>query len=154
KSCFDRIGHDWLLTHIPMDKVILRKWLKAGFVETEAFHPTAEGTPQGGIIPPVLANLALDGLQGVLQRHLTATPPQARRTKVHLVRYADDFVITGSSREILAEQVLPVVQQFLRERHLELSLEKTKITPIADGFDFLGQTVRRFADKVLVRPTK
>jgi RNA-directed DNA polymerase len=154
KSCFDRISHDWLLTHIPMDKVILRQWLKAGYLEAEAFHPTETGTPQGGIISPALANRALDGLQAELQRHFSATGRQARQTKVHLVRYADDFVVTGSSRELLAEQVLPVVQRFLNGRGLELSRDKTKITAAVDGFDFLGQQVRRFGRKLLVRPAK
>ena len=154
KSCFDRISHDWLLTHIPMDKVILRQWLKAGYLEAEAFHPTETGTPQGGIISPTLANRALDGLQAELQRRFNATPRQARQTKVHLVRYADDFLVTGSSRRLLAEQVLPVVQHFLSGRGLELSRDKTKITAVADGFDFLGQQVRRFGRKLLVRPAK
>src|ERR1019366_8379716 len=141
KSCFDRISHDWLLTHVSMDKVILRQWLKAGYLEAEAFHATETGTPQGGIISPALANRALDGLQAELQQHFNATPPQTRQTKVHLVRYADDFVVTGSSRELLAEQVLPVVQRFLSGRGLELSVKKTKITAVADGFEFLGQQV-------------
>jgi RNA-directed DNA polymerase len=154
KSCFDRISHDWLLTHIPMDKVILRQWLKAGYLEAEAFHPTETGTPQGGIISPALANQALDGLQAELQRHFNTTPRHTRQTKVHLVRYADDFVITGSSRELLTQQVLPVVQRFLNGRGLELSRDKTKITAVADGFDFLGQQVRRFGRKLLVRPAQ
>lgn len=154
KSCFDRISHDWLLTHIPMDQVILRQWLKAGYLEAGNWYPTTAGTPQGGILSPVLANLTLDGLQGELHRHFTATPRQASQTKVHLVRYADDFVVTGSSQELLAAQVLPVVQRFLAVRGLELSPVKTKITPITAGFDFLGQTVRRFGRQVLVRPAK
>src|SRR5262249_5194293 len=79
---------------------------------------------------------------------------QARQHKVHLVRYADDFIITGSSQTLLAGQVMPVVQRFLRERGLELSPEKTQITPVTEGFDFLGQTVRRFGRKVLRRPAK
>jgi RNA-directed DNA polymerase len=154
KSCFDRISHDWLLTHVSMDKVILRQWLKAGYLEAEAFQATETGTPQGGIISPALANRALDGLQAELPRHFNATPRQTRQTKVHWVRYADDFVVTGSSRELLAEQVLPVVQRFLSGRGLELSLKKTKITAVADGFEFLGQQVRRLGRKLLVRPAK
>jgi RNA-directed DNA polymerase len=154
KSCYDRISHDWLLTHIPMDKVVLRKWLQAGYIEAEAWHPTTEGTPQGGIISPVLANLTLDGLQATLHERFSATSRDARQHKVHLVRYADDFVITGSSQTLLTEQVMPLVQRFLRERGLELSAEKTKITPVTVGFDFLGQTVRRFGRTVLRRPAK
>lgn len=63
KSCFDRISHDWLLEHVPTDKLVLRKWLKAGYIEKTVYHSSDEGTPQGGIISPVLANLALDGLE-------------------------------------------------------------------------------------------
>src|SRR5256885_10564980 len=66
KACFDRISHEWLLTHIPMDKSILRKWLKAGFIDKHALYPTEAGTPQGGICSPVIANLALNGLERIL----------------------------------------------------------------------------------------
>jgi len=93
-------------------------------------------------------------LQAELQQHFNRTPRQTRQTKVHLVRYADDFVITGSSRELLTQQLLPIVQRFLNGRGLELSRDKTKITAVADGFDFLGQQVRRFGRKLLVRPAK
>src|SRR5262249_16584949 len=62
-SCFDRISHQWLLTHVPMQRVLLRKWLQAGYLDRDVFHDTTEGTPQGGIISPALANLALDGLE-------------------------------------------------------------------------------------------
>src|SRR3990172_9944980 len=68
KSCFDRISHEWLLAHVPVDKAIVRKWLKAGYLEKGALHPTEEGTPQGGVISPVLANLALDGLETLLRQ--------------------------------------------------------------------------------------
>jgi RNA-directed DNA polymerase len=154
KSCFDRISHDWLLTHVPMDKGILRRWLKAGFLDRSVLHATTEGTPQGGICSPALANLTLDGLQGLLRRRFAADGRSARRHKVHLVRYADDFIITGSSAELLEGEVKPLVRQFLKERGLELSEEKTRVTHIDDGFDFLGQTVRRFGGKVLIRPSR
>jgi RNA-directed DNA polymerase len=90
KSCFDRISHDWLLTHVPLDKVILHKWLKAGFLEKGVLHDTTEGTPQGGILSPALANWALDGLQDVLRQRYANTASRNRMHKVHLVRYADD----------------------------------------------------------------
>jgi RNA-directed DNA polymerase len=155
KSCFDRISHEWLLANVPMDKAILRKWLSAGFVDQNVFFPTEEGTPQGGIISPVLANLALDSLQGVLRsafrrRKRAAGPNQM----VNLVRYADDFVITGCSQELLVEKVRPLVEAFLAERGLELSPEKTTITHIEAGFDFLGQTVRKYRGKLLITPSK
>lgn len=151
KSCFDRISHEWLLNHIPMDAGILRKWLKAGYVEKGALHPTEEGTPQGGVISPVLANMALDGLEALLRQQLRHS--QRKPTKVHFIRYADDFVITGNSRELLETQVKPLVEQFLRERGLELSPEKTTVTHITEGFDFLGQNVRKYGAKLLIKPS-
>jgi RNA-directed DNA polymerase len=153
KSCFDQIGKDWLIEHIPMDKDMLRCWLEAGYLEEGVIHPTTAGTPQGGIISPVLANCTLDGLQALLASHFPAGSKQ--RYKVHLVRYADDFIITGSSRFLLEHRVKPLVEQFLKERSLELSHEKTRITHIRDGFDFLGQTIRRYrCGKVLVKPSR
>jgi RNA-directed DNA polymerase len=89
----------------------------------------------------------------LLQEHFGATPRQRSRNKVHLVRYADDFLITGTSRELLREEVRPLVAHFLHERGLELSHEKTKITRVEDGFDFLGQHVRRYGAKLLLKPS-
>ncbi len=153
KSCFDRISHPWLVAHIPMDKGILRAWLQAGFLEEGVRFDTTEGTPQGGIISPVLANRTLDGLQALLAEHFPSNGP--RRGKVHLVRYADDFIITGRSEGLLRRKVMPLVAHFLSERSLELSHEKTRITHIDDGFDFLGQTIRRYAcGKVYIVPSR
>lgn len=157
QSCFDRISHDWLLAHVPMERAILRQWLKAGYLEKHVFCPTEEGTPQGGIISPVLANLALDGLERRLREHYPRTGEGSRagqQAKVNLIRYADDFVITGSSQELLESEVQPLVQAFLGERGLELSAEKTTITRIEDGFDFLGQNVRKYQGKLLIQPAK
>jgi RNA-directed DNA polymerase len=154
KACFDRISHEWLLTHVPMDRQMLRQWLKAGFLEKQAWFATTEGTPQGGTISPVLANWTLDGLQRLLAEQFANTPKGQGRSKVHLVRYADDFVITGTSRELLCDQVQPLVAHFLQERGLELSHEKTQITHVEAGFDFLGQNVRRYpCGKVLTKPS-
>src|SRR5437762_160772 len=86
RACFDRISHDWLVTHIPMDKVILRKWLQAGYLEKDAFFATTDGTPQGGIASPALANATLDGLEPLLRERFGATRGQRTRNKVHLVR--------------------------------------------------------------------
>jgi RNA-directed DNA polymerase len=88
RSCFDEISHEWLLTHIPMDKCILKQWLKAGYIERKTFHHTEAGTPQGGIASPVLANLTLDGLEALIDR----LPHRGtkRQAKLHLVRFADD----------------------------------------------------------------
>jgi len=155
KSCYDRISHEWLLANVPMDKVILRKWLEAGFLEDGVFFATTEGTPQGGIVSPALANRTLDGLDELLARTYANTDARKRFHKVHLVRYADDFIITGTSEALLKYGVKPLVEQFLSERGLVLSHEKTRITHSEDGFDFLGQNIRRYKDgKVLIKPSK
>jgi len=155
KSCYDRIGHGWLLDHIFMDKKVLGKWLKAGYLEKQVLFATTEGTPQGGIISPVLANRTLDGLQRLLTERFGATRSRRKECRVHLVRYADDFIITGTSEVLLEYGVKPLVAQFLQERGLELSHEKTRITHSEDGFDFLGQTIRRHRNgKILIKPSK
>ena len=156
KGCFDHISHQWLLDNIPTDKVMLRKWLESGFVFNRQLFPTEEGTPQGGIISPTLANMALDGLQAMLAENF-----KLRRTKmgyfnpmVNLVRYADDFIITCSDREILESQIKPAVSEFLQARGLTLSEEKTKITHIDEGFDFLGFNIRKYKGTLLIKPSK
>lgn len=155
KGCFDFISHDWLIANVPMDKAILKKWLKAGFMEFGKLNSTDAGTPQGGIISPVLANLALDGLDDVLESHFGKKNTKAAyKTKVNYVRYADDFIITGISKEILQDKVLPVVKAFMAERGLTLSAEKTLITHIDEGFDFLGQNLRKYNGKLIIKPSK
>lgn len=155
-GCFDHISHEWMLNHIPMDTTILQSWLKAGYLEYLNWFATEEGTPQGGIISPTLANFTLDGLEALLERRFFPTHKQGQSIypKVHLVRYADDFIITGSSRELLESEVKPLVEIFLQERGLQLSLEKTRVTHIRDGFDFLGQNFRKHGNKLLVTPAK
>ena len=156
RGCFDHINHDWLVRNVPMDKSILRKWLKAGVVHKGQLLATEAGTPQGGIISPTLANVALDGLESQLIAHLKARfgSTKVKKLLVHVVRYADDFVITGISREIL-EEVRPWVEAFLAERGLQLSTEKTRITHVEEGFDFLGWNFRRYSNgKFLIKPSK
>src|SRR6266851_7886797 len=109
QGCFDNISHDWLITHVPMDKAILRKWLKAGFIEGRTWWLTKAGTPQGGIISPVLANMALDGLEAELRKKFKQAVKFQLSDMVNLVRYADDFIITGRSKEMLENEVKPLV---------------------------------------------
>lgn len=156
RGCFDNISHEWMLEHIPTDKDVLKKWLKAGFVENRNLFPTEAGTPQGGIISPTLANLTMDGLERLLKATFRSKVVGGKRTnpKANLVRYADDFIITGSSKELLESEVKPLVEQFLRERGLELSAEKTSVTHIEQGFDFLGQNTRKYGGKLLTTPSK
>lgn len=155
EGCFDNISHDWLLANIPLDKQVLRKWLKAGFIETSQLFPTESGTPQGGIISPCLANMALDGLESELKARFGKQGSRKGQIhKVHLVRYADDFIITGTSPELLENEVKPLVKEFLAGRGLKLSERKTRITHIDTGFDFLGWNVRKYNGKLLIKPSK
>jgi len=137
-----------------MDKIILKKWLKAGYMEAGNIYPTESGTPQGGVISSIYANMALDGLGKLLAEKFPKEKSLSNGHKVNYVRYADDFIITGRSKEQLENLVLPIVEQFLKERGLELSKAKTKTTHIDKGFDFLGQNVRKYNGKFLIKPSK
>lgn len=148
KGCFDNIDHEWMIKFIPMNKIKLSMWLKAGYLEKGMFNPTTDGTPQGGIISPILANMVLDGLEDLLKKHFRKVH------KIHLVRFADDFIITGCSKELLENEVMPLVNNFLKERGLQLSLEKTKVTHIGDGFDFLGFNFRKYNGTLRIKPAK
>jgi RNA-directed DNA polymerase len=148
RACFDEINHEWLLHNVPMDKQLLRLWLEAGYWEKEQLFPTAKGTPQGGLISPLLANFALDGMERAVKA------AAGRRDKVNFVRYADDFVVTGATQELLEQKVKPALTAFLKQRGLELSEQKTVITHIETGFNFLGHTVRKYGDKLLITPAK
>ena len=154
RGCFDNISHAWLLEHVPMDKIVLRKWLHAGFIDKGILFPTEAGTPQGGIASPVLANMALDGLEDAVRSALGRSPNARQPAKAHVVRYADDFIVTGATRELLEQRVKPAVEEFLAVRGLQLAPEKTLITHIRRGFDFLGQNVRKYGDKLLIKPAR
>ena len=155
KGCFDHISHEWLLRNVIIDARMLRKWLGAGVIEKNVFHITDEGTPQGGIISPTLANITLDGMEALLDRYRTRRENgKTVCRKVNLVRYADDFIITGENREVL-EEIKADLILFLQERGLELSEEKTLITHIDDGFDFLGFNIRKYRNgTLLVKPSE
>ena len=153
-GCFDQINHDWLLANIPMDKAILHKWLKSGFVEGGNWFPTIAGTPQGGIASPTLANMTLDGMEALLEKRFGAkSSRKGKQNKINFIRYADDFVITGATEAILVE-AKTLIEEFLKERGLSLSDEKTKIVHIEEGFDFLGWNVRKYDGKLLIKPAK
>src|SRR5258707_8523885 len=159
KSCFDRISHDWLLAHVPMDRATLQKWLKSGYMDKRVLHETTDGTPQGGIISPALSNCALDGLERLLKEKFPTkkllSSLGGKLPCVNLIRYADDFIITGRTNELLEGDIKPLVEQFLQARGLELSPAKTVITRVEKGFDFLGQNVRKYPNgKLLIKPSK
>lgn len=157
EGCFDNISHEWLLKNIPMDKIILGKWLKAGYMDKGSFYDTATGTPQGGIISPLLANMALDGMENLLKETFPRRPRvngKQTRLSIRLIRYADDFIVTGRTKELLEEKVKPLIEAFLAERGLRLSKVKTHITHIDEGFDFLGFNIRKYKEKLLIKPAK
>lgn len=153
---FDNINHDWMIDNVLMDKTVLRKWLRSGVVDRGQLMGTKAGTPQGGIISPALANWTLNGLESELKAHFVAKfkTKKAKELKVHVVRYADDFIVTGRSKELLEQEVVPWVREFLAVRGLRLSESKTKIVHIDDGFDFLGWNHRKYSGKLINKPSK
>lgn len=155
-SCFDQISHEWLLANIPMDKRILKQWLRAGYLDKGKLYPTLKGTPQGGIISPILMNMTLDGLERCARKSVPWYVPGTKaRNGVTVIRYADDFAVTAKSRDSLEHKILPAIKEFLAERGLALSEEKTRITNISEGFDFLGQNVRKYGNGlVMTKPTR
>jgi RNA-directed DNA polymerase len=148
KACFDNISHHWLLETIPMDKRVLNQWLKAGFVHNNEWYPSNSGAAQGGSASPTIANLALDGIETLIKSL------SRQQDKANFIRYADDFIITGNSIEFLENKVKPALKNFLATRGLTLSDEKTRITHIEEGFDFLGFNVRKYDGKLLIKPSK
>ena len=150
EKCFDKINHDWLLNNTPMETKVLKSWLKAGYIESSELFPTEEGTPQGGVISPTLANHTLNGLENYLDKqfksgyiNLKNGNHSRRKTCINVVRYADDFLVTGRSKRQL-ERVKTAISEFLIIRGLKISEEKTGIRSISQGFDFLGWTFRRY----------
>jgi len=150
-GCFDNIHHEWLLKNIPLNRRVLKQWLKSGYIEKGRLYQTHAGTPQGGIISPMLANMTLDGLEAKIQ--LRFCHPDGR-PQYRVIRYADDFIVTGASKSGLIRDVLPRIEAFLKVRGLELSKEKTKITHIDEGISFLGQNLRKYNGKFLTKPDK
>lgn len=166
KGFFDNISHEWLLQNIPLElslKPILQSWLKAGYIHKEEWSASEDkGTPQGGIISPTLANFTLNGLEATVEKAVQTTynvkkrgiyigmkenskgnvMPSFLSTHLATVRFADDFVILARSRTMIEEVIKPCVEEFLKERALWLSDEKTKIVSIRNGekLNFLGYT--------------
>ncbi|WP_293122811.1 group II intron reverse transcriptase/maturase [Microcoleus sp. bin38.metabat.b11b12b14.051] len=146
RGFFDNIAHESILNMINNfpKRSLIQGWLKAGFFFEGKYNPTEKGTPQGGVISPLLANIGLHGLE----THLKSTNP-----KLGVVRYADDFIVTARDKGSL-EQTQLQIQQWLSERGLELSEEKTCITSMAEGFDFLGFNHRHYNGKLYVKPSQ
>lgn len=143
KGAFDNLSHDHIIKAIgPVPgHELIRQWLKAGFVEAEIFQATESGTPQGGIISPCLLNVALNGLQ------------QTLGPAYGYVRYADDLIVCANTREQI-EAAQMIIKEWLKVRGLALHPEKTRITHIEEGFNFLSFNVKRYNGKCLVKPQK
>ena len=185
-KCFDRINHDALLDKLGLyhGKKIIKRWLKAGVVDEEQFQETEEGTPQGGVISPLLANIALHGMEQAIKEYAANTPYKVkaysktkgyymktaqkrdRITSISLIRYADDFVILHENKEVLLG-AKAVIEKWLQPIRLELKPSKTRITHTLHhyngenpGFDFLGFNVRQYPNhhergyKTLIKPNK
>ena len=148
KSCYDTISHPWLLENILMDKVMLKKWLEAGYMENRTLYSTYRGVPQGGLISACILVNVLAGLEAAIKA-VTQRPD-----KVNVCVYADDFIITGATQEVLENKVKPAVETFLAKRGLQLSATKTKITHIDQGFDFLGFNIRKYKGKLIIKPSR
>jgi RNA-directed DNA polymerase len=161
-GCFDNIDHEPLLAKLPVFTTTLRQWLKAGVVEVGFFSPTDTGTPQGGVISPLLANVALDGMERLFDAEYADGRPKAPACRkgnnkgIAVIRYADDFVTTAPTREVLETYARPRIEQFLHERGLALSEAKTRIVHITEGLNFLGFHIRKFGKqgKLLTVPQK
>jgi RNA-directed DNA polymerase len=149
QGCFDNICPKWMLKNIPMDRIVLRKWLRTGYIEQGKWYPGRKGTPQGGVISPTIANMVLDGMEEAIKASLPR-----RRCRVNFIRYADDFIVTAKSKTLIVKYIRPAIERFLAERGLQLSEEKTVITHIKDGFTFLGQTFRKTGNVLRITPAK
>ena len=168
KGAFDNINHQFLIRtigNIP-GKELIKQWLKAGYVDKEIFQSTESGTPQGGIISPLLANIALDGIEALVKTYKkirTNTWFDKSRGKYRkrnneydkygFIRYADDFLVTAENKKDL-EDIQPIIEEWLDVRGLKLNKEKTQIKNIEEGIDYLGFTLRQFKGKTLEKPQK
>lgn len=159
KGCFDNIQHQWLMDNIPMNKVILNKFLKAGYVFNKELFPTDSGVPQGGSVSPTIANTTLDGIERCIAEKYWMNnkgkidKKHKNHKKINFIRYADDFIVTATDKETLVD-IQRIIEDFLLKRGLQLSQEKTVITHISDGFDFLGWNFRKRKIKLIITPSK
>ena len=146
QDCFSNIKHEWIIDHIPINKQVLEKFIKCGYVENNKYYSTDKGIPQGGCISPIICNMTLDGLENKLKDKF--------QSKIEFVRYADDFIVMSESKNLLIDEVVPLIEDFLSQRGLSLSVEKTKITHIKDGFDFLGWNLRMYDKHLIIVPSQ
>jgi RNA-directed DNA polymerase len=160
---FDNISHKYIeetIGNTPGIKLI-KMWLKAGYLDKGTFNETERGTPQGSVISPLLANIGLHGLEARIKEIDYRTPPNKKYPNMGrkieygmgIIRYADDFIVTAYSEKYI-QKAKQVIEVWLKERNLSFSEEKTRVTHIEDGFDFLGFNVRSYQEKLLIKPSK
>ncbi|BAZ36914.1 RNA-directed DNA polymerase [Calothrix sp. NIES-4101] len=163
KGAFDNISHDYLLKTIGLvpGRELIKQWLKAGYVEMGRIHSTSSGTPQGNILSPLLANIALHGMEEFLAQFIVKTRRKyvngnrcvETRPRYGFVRFADDFVIAARKKEDI-DYIKPFIEGWLNNRGLELNQDKTKMVFVEDGFNFLGFNIRQYKGKCLIKPQK
>jgi RNA-directed DNA polymerase len=167
KGAFDHLSHQFILDTIGQvpGRELIKQWLKAGYVEAEMFHATDEGVPQGGTVSPLLLNIALNGMEQWLSSYTTTRIHQpsanAKQQKPYkktsptygYCRYADDFLLTAKTKADI-EATIPVLEDWLKLRGLELNWEKTRIVSVQQGCHFLGFTIQHLQHKCLCRPQK
>jgi len=152
-GCFDNINHEELLNKLSVFKPIVLKWLKAGLVENGQFYKIKTGVPQGSIIGPLLANIALDGLERLLGiedsrgRYIQPSKRKGLDKGVSIIRYADDFIVIAPTREIIVNYALPKIKSFLEKRGLIINERKTRILSTEEGFNFLGFAMKQIWDR-------
>ena len=158
KSCFDTLNHEFILEQIkgfPLYNLV-KRFLKAGYVDNNVFRKTTMGTPQGGLLSPLLANIALTGLEKCLNIKYSKYGDSFRCTGDYkVVRYADDFIILAKNKKDIMK-VYDLLQPYLNQRGLVLAKDKTKITSLYDGFDFLGFNIKFYIrnNKCLIKPSE
>lgn len=146
KACFDNISHEWVMEHIPMDKMILRQFLECGYIEKSTYYTIDRGVPQGGCISSVICNMTLDGLEGLLQEQFG--------NSTSLVRYADDIIIAGRNPNFLLQEVMPVLKNFLAKRGLTISEDKTECISVYQKIHFLGWEIYKEQGNIICRPPR
>ena len=157
-GAFDRIAHDHILAMLDTfpAKGMVRAWLRAGVVEHGRLHRTQEGTPQGGVVSPLLLNVALHGMEQAAGVRYYPTGSSAGRLVMGsptVIRYADDFVVLCHSRQEALE-VKARLASWLTPRGLAFNEDKTRVVSLNEGFDFLGFNVRRYRGRPLIKPSK
>lgn len=155
KGFFDNVSHQSVMELIDShpSRNQIKQWLEAGYMEKRQHHPTHKGTPQGGVISPLLANIGLHGLEEVVKSIKLPRDKWNNQPKLGIIRYADDFIVTAKDKETL-KSVKDLIKQWLKARGLELSEEKTRIVHIEEGFNFLGFNLRHYNGKLLIKPQK